>query len=737
MNNANNQNSQDKAQLDSLFKALMDNYKDVLTVDDVNHVRELLDKGSENGCFGEDEHGINHLNRLFQTCLLLAEMIAADRNMMLATLCYRLCLCEAVPVKQVGEMFGDDVVRLVKGLIKVSQLYSKQVAVKNEYFQQLLLTFAEDIRVILIMIIDRVVMMRAINHHPDEHFVHDIAMEARYLYAPLSHRLGLYAIKSELEDLSLKYLNRKVYDQIAEKLSETKAVRDQYVADFIKPIREALLAAGMNFEIKGRTKTINSIWNKMKKKDVDLNGIYDLFAIRIILDTPREQEKKDCWVVYSIVADIYTANPSRMRDWITIPKSNGYESLHTTVKGYGDKWVEVQIRTKRMDEIAERGLAAHWKYKGIKSEGDLDMWMNSVREVLEAGNAGHMELIRGMNMNLYDNEVFVFTPKGDLFRLPQGATILDFAFAIHTRVGSTCVGGRVDGKNQKLNYRLKNGDMVEVLTASNQTPRLDWLNQVVTTKARNKIKVAVNERRARQADMAKELVKRRFKNRKITIDESVITRLMKRLGYKSATDFYVAIHEEKLDVNTVLEKYVELEDRQTDNAVQPSQATAQDFILHASQQEHPISDDILIIGNDVKGINYKLSKCCTPIYGDKIVGFIASDGAIKIHRTNCGNVRHLLAKYPYRMIKSQWSGKLGTQFAASLRVVGRDEIGIVSNISSVINKSGEAMLRNISINSHDGMFEGHLVLGVPSIAMLEELIAKIQSLKGVKSVIRE
>ena len=724
-----------RRQVKELVKQLEATYQENAT--DIAAVRKLMTAGIEQGCYEVDEHGIHPLLRYLKTAQMLTEVIAPDRNMVLATLLYQLCRKNVLDVKSVAEQFDEDTARLVHGLMKVSQLYSKQAAVKDDNFQKLLLTFAEDIRVIIIMIIDRLVMMHAINHHPDEHFVREISMEARYLYAPLSHRLGLYKIKSELEDLSLKYLNRRVYTQIAEKLNETKAARDQYVADFIKPIRSALDKFGIKYEIKGRTKTINSIWNKMKKKDVDLNGMYDLFAIRIILDTPPADEKKDCWVVYSIVTDIYTANPSRMRDWITIPKSNGYESLHTTVKGADNKWVEVQIRTKRMDEIAERGLAAHWKYKGIKSEGALDMWMNSVREVLEAGSAGHLELIRGMNMNLYDKEVFVFTPKGDLFRLPAGATVLDFAFAIHTRIGSTCVGARIDGKNQKLNYRLKNGDTIDVLTSSTQTPRLDWLNYVVTSKARNKIKVAVNEARARQAEMAREMLQRRFKNRKITVDEAAMTRLMKRLGYKTLTDFYVAIQDEKLDVATVVERYVEQQDKLKADSQPTGQGSAEEFVLHTASQNDKISNDILIIGNDVKGINYKLSKCCHPIYGDKIVGFIASDGAIKIHRTNCGNVRHLIEKYPYRMIKSQWSGKLGTQFAASLRVVGRDDIGIVANITSVINKTGDAMLRNININSHDGVFDGHLVLGIPSLNMLDEIIQKIQSLKGVRNVSRE
>lgn len=517
-------------------------------------------------------------------------------------------------------------------------------------------------------------------------------------------------------------------------LNETKRQRDSYVTNFIEPIRKRLDDTGLKYEIKGRTKSINSIWNKMRKKHVGLNEMYDLFAIRIILDSPLEQEKKDCWVAYSVVTDIYTANVSRLKDWISMPKSNGYESLHITVRGQGDKWVEVQIRTRRMDEIAERGLAAHWKYKGIKSEGDVDKWMNNVREVLEAGQNGQMELIREMNMNLYDKEVFVFTPKGDLFKLPQGATVLDFAFHIHSKVGCQCIGAKVDGKNQKLNYKLKSGDTIEVLTASNQSPRQDWLNIAVTSKARNKIKQAVNEEKLKKVEMARELLNRRFKNRKIEVDEASFSKFVKKSGYKSITDFYVEIEQGVIDVNDVIEKYIEFT-KPTEQV--SAHETADKFVLQSSSQAFDnVDSDILIIGDDVKGINYKFSKCCNPIYGDKIMGFIASDGAIKIHRLDCGNVKNLMEKYPYRVIKSEWSGKLGNQFAVTLKVVGQDDIGIVSNITSLINKEGNAILRSISINSNGGLFEGHLVIGISSLDHLSNLMKKIKNLKGVKDVVR-
>ncbi len=710
---------------------------------DLERVGKLIDHAVELGVYRRDKYGINPVVRSLRTAVLFNSLIAPDRNITIVVLLYNMCKnWEVVTRERVDELFGADVLHLIDGMLNVARLYKKQASVESDHFHKLLLSLASDIRVIMIMIVDRLGLMRLIGNHPDKKFVHDISLESRYLYAPLAHRLGLYLIKSELEDLSLKYLNRKVFDQIANKLSETKEERDRYIENFIPPIREQLEKNGLRFEIKGRTKSINSIWNKMKKKDVDLNGMYDLFAIRIILDTPKENEKRDCWVAYSIVTDIYLPNVSRYRDWISIPKSNGYESLHVTVKGPEDRWVEVQIRTKRMDEVAERGLAAHWRYKGIKGDDEAtDKWMNNVREVLEAGDKGPMDLIRDMHVNLYEKEVFVFTPRGDLFQLPKGATLLDFAFHVHTKLGSHCTGGRVDGKNQKLGYKLKNGDTVEILTSSTQMPRLDWLSLVVTSKARNKIRQAVNEARVKKADIAREMVQRRFKNRKIDLDEGILARYISKRGYKSATDFFVEIHDEKIEVGDLVEEYLDFVQRQQETAATKARAphaTAENFVLRSPDEERPRggNDDILVVGNNVKGVNYKLSRCCNPIYGDDIVGFIASDGAIKVHRRDCGNVRHLLERYPYRIIRSQWSGKMGRQFAATLKVVGRDDIGIVSNITSIINKEGDTVLRNITINSNGGLFEGFLVIGVSSLDTLDVLIKKIKNLKGVKDVRR-
>ena len=730
--------AEERTQVLQLVKDLNDKLGSQLTCDDINTVHDLIKKGiTEAGLFRRDQYGLNPVLRHLRTAITLCDAIAPDRNMVIATMIYNLCRDNYLDVERVKTLFGNDIARVVHGLLHVAALYKKQAAVENENFHKLLLTFAEDVRVILVMTADRLALMRAINHHPNEKFVHEIASESRYLYAPLAHKLGLYAIKTELEDTSLKYLNRKVFSLIADRLRETKQERDQYVADFIRPINERLKAEGLNYELKGRTKSINSIWQKMQKQGVDVSDIYDLFAIRIILDTSLKDEKRACWLAYSIVTDIYKANPSRFKDWISIPKHNGYESLHITVYGPGDKWVEVQIRTRRMDETAERGVAAHWRYKGIKSDGDVDQWMNEVREMLEAsGQEGQMSLMRNMDTNLYNDEVFVFTPKGDLFRLPQGATLLDFAFHIHSRVGSTCIGGKVDGKNQKINYRLKSGDTVEIITSTTQTPRLDWLNIAVTSRARNKIKNAINERKARQAQLARETLQRRFKNRKIEPDDATLARVIKKMGYKTTTEFYAAIQEDIIDVNDVVMQYEEILAKQNESAA--TRGTAEEFVLQqpVTAQHERFNDDILTIGDDVKGVNYKLARCCNPIFGDRIEGFIASDGAIKIHRSDCKNLRHLKQRYPYRIIRTRWTGKTGSQFVATLKVLGRDDIGIVSSITSVINKTDNCLLRSISVQAEGGLFEGLLSVNISDITLLDDLIRKILNVKGVKQVNR-
>lgn len=724
---------EEKKEMLALSRQLLAHTREIQERDDFKRIRHIISDGIKQNHYRRDRYGINPTIHNLNTAMLLCDKISPDRNMIIAILLFNLCKTEFIPTEELVKEWGDDIAKLIRGLLKVSTLYSKQAAVESDNFRKLLLTFAEDIRVIIIMIVDRLALMRTINHHPNEKMVHDVAYESNYLYAPLAHRLGLYAIKSELEDLSLKYTNRKTYTDIAHKLNETKVKRDQYIAEFIKPIREKLDATGLKYEIKGRTKSIYSIWNKLKKQKNDIDHIYDLFAIRIIIDTTTEKEKSDCWLAYSVITDMYQPNPSRMKDWLSIPKSNGYESLHITVYGPGDRWVEVQIRTKRMDLIAEKGLAAHWKYKGIKSEGDLDTWMNNVRDILEAAETGPMELMKNMKMDIYDKEVFVFTPKGDLYKLPLGASLLDFAFHIHSKLGMTCTGGKVNGKNQKLNYKLKSGDTVEILTSTAQAPKLDWLAFVVTSKARNKIRQTVHEMNNRSATLGKELLERRFKNRKIELNESSLMKVIKKLGYKTVTDFYDAIADEILDINNVITEYEGLDKKIPDAAEIRS---AEEFQLMTAADDDSTSSDVLVIGDDIKGINYRLSKCCNPIYGDDVFGFISAEGVIKIHRQDCPNATNIREKYPYRLITTRWSGKLGQQFGATLRIVGNDDLGIVTSITSIINKERDTSLRSISIDSNDGIFQGFLVVGVNDTVALNNLIKKLKTVKGVKDVQR-
>ena len=726
-------NQSEHTQLIPLCRQLLVASKEVLKNEDFKSVKRIISQAVKEGHYKRDRYGINPVMHNLQTAMLLCEKISPDRNMLAAILLYNLCKTEYITIEDLEKLWGADVAKLVNGLLKVATLYSRQAAMESYNFRNLLLTFAEDIRVIIIMIVDRLALMRQINHHQNEKYVHDVAYESNYLYAPLAHRLGLYVIKSELEDLSLKYTNREKYTEIARKLNETKVERDAYIKSFITPVKEKLQAAGLSFEIKGRTKSIYSIWKKMSKQKNDIGGIYDLFAIRVILDSPLEKEKADCWLAYSIVADMYQPNTSRMRDWLTIPKSNGYESLHTTVIGPENKWVEVQIRTKRMDLVAEKGLAAHWKYKGIKSEDNLDAWMNNVRDILEAAETGPMELIKNFKMDVYAKEVFVFTPKGDLYKLPLGATVVDFAFNIHSRLGCQCIGAKVNGKNQKLNYRLNNGDSVEIITSTNQTPKLDWLNFVVTSKARNKIKQTIHEMNNRAAELGKELLQRRFKNRKIEIEEAVLMKLIKKLGFKTVTDFYDDIAKEILDVNDVIAQYEMLDQKLNTSSI--GIRSANEFTLQPIEPQER-SDDVLVIGDNIKGINYRLAKCCNPIYGDEVFGFISAEGVIKIHKNDCPNASHIKSKYPYRIITTRWSGKVGSQFGATLRIVGYDDIGIVTNITSIITKEKNVLLKSISIDSNDGLFQGYMVVGVSDTQSLDLLIKKIKTVKGVKDVQR-
>ena len=641
-------------------------------------------------------------------------------------------------MEQVKEQYDDQVVRILHGLNRIQQLYQKNPVVESENFRNLLLSFAEDMRVILIMIADRVNLMRQIRDTDRVDAKLEVSQEAAYLYAPLAHKLGLYKLKSELEDLSLKYMEHDAYYMIKEKLNETKASRDAYIAAFIKPVEEKVKAAGIKCHIKGRTKSIHSIWQKMQKQKCPFEGVYDLFAIRIIIDCPEELEKMQCWQAYSIVTDMYQPNPKRLRDWLSVPKSNGYESLHITVLGPEQKWVEVQIRTERMDEIAERGVAAHWRYKGVKGEGGLDEWLTNIRTMLESSEG--LEAMDQFKMDLYEDEVFVFTPKGDLFKFPVGATVLDFAYHIHSKIGNQCTGGRINGKAVSFRQVLKSGDQVEILTSANQKPRQEWLSIVKTSRAKSKIRLALKETQVKDGLFAKEMLERKFKNRKIEQDEATMFHVIRKMGFKEVSDFYKQIADGVLDVNSVIEKYIEIKEGEKTVIGDNQARSASEFELNESkfspENVNPLSDDTLVIDRNLKGLDYQLARCCHPIYGDPIFGFVTINGGIKIHRMDCPNAPELRRRYGYRVVKARWSGKGASQYSITLHVVGNDDIGIVNNLTSIISKDEKLILRSISIDSHDGLFSGNLTVMLEDTSRLEQLMRKLRTVKGVKQVER-
>lgn len=726
----------EKKQFFSKYKQLLRYLDSFLQEEDLSKMKTLMKRVVALDCYGRDKNGINGLLRNIDTALIAALEIGLKRTSVIALLLYRPVLKQAISIQDVEKLFDKDIALMISRLLKTSDLYARNTAINSENFHRLLFSFAEDVRVILIMIADRLCLMRLGKQLRDDKERMRLATEVSYLYAPLAHRLGLYTIKSELEDLSLKYTDPKQYDFIKKKLNETKRSRDAYIAEFIAPIEQKLNNAGLNFDIKGRTKSIHSINNKLKKQNIDFEGIYDLFAIRIILDTPLEKERSECWQVYSIITDMYQPNPKRMKDWISIPKTNGYESLHITVMGPQSKWVEVQIRTRRMDEIAERGLAAHWKYKGVKEENGLDEFLNTVRAALETKESNPLDLMQDFKMDLYKDEIYVFTPTGELIKLAKGATVLDFAFAIHTKLGSKCVSAKVNDKNVPIKYVLNNGDTVSVITAPTQTPKRDWLNIVVTSKARVKIKQALREETAKAVDFAKEMLQRRFKNRKIDMDEPVLMRYIKKKGFKTVTDFYVEIAEERLDPNQVIDEYLEQLRRETEIYEHTEVRSAGEYITTTEVEEISTHQDVLVIDKNLTGIEYKLAKCCNPIYGDEVFGFVSTQG-IKIHRVDCPNAQEMFSRFGYRIIQAKWSGKGDNGYVVTLRVIGRDDIAIVTNITSVISKESGVTLRSLNIDSAaDGIFQGNFTVMVRDTTSLNMLTKKINAVKGVKTVTR-
>ena len=733
---------EEKTQIFTLLKELCSLLGSSLHEGDEEKIRGELMKSLNSDCIQRDVFGLNPILQSLHTAIIAVEEEGLKRDGALAILLYNSVINGLDDLSLIQEQFGESVGTIIHGLVRIQELYKKNPVIESENFRNLLLSFAEDMRVILIMIADRVNLLRQIRDTENEEAKRQVSEEASYLYAPLAHKLGLYKLKSELEDLSLKYLEHDAYYLIKEKLNATKKSRDAYIEKFIKPIDEKLREAGFSYHMKGRTKSIHSIWQKMKKQKCGFEGIYDLFAIRIILEAATEnptrtQEVSMCWQVFAIITNMYQGNPKRLRDWLTVPKSNGYESLHITVLGPENKWVEVQIRTKRMDEVAERGLAAHWRYKGVKSgEGGLDDWLNSIRSALE-NNVNSMQMIDEFKMDLYEDEVYVFTPKGDLLKFPKGATVLDFAYHIHSRVGNQCTGARINNKVVTFRHQLQSGDQVEVMTSSNQTPKQDWINVVKTSRAKSKIRLALKDIQVKQGAMAKEMLERRLKNRKIEIEESVINHLIKKLGIKETREFYKQLAEGTLDMNNVIERYVEVQ--QHDNGTAPTLPvqSADEFVYEHPDEEMTYgSDDVIIIDKNLKGVDFQLAKCCHPIYGDNVFGFVTINGGSKIHRFDCPNAPELRKRFGYRIVRAKWSGKGQVQYSTTLRIIGNDDIGIVNNITSIISKEEKIVMRSINIDSHDGLFSGNLVVNIEDTSKLDALIKKLRTVKGVKQVVR-
>lgn len=725
---------EEKHACEALTKEIHEMLNDTLSGTGVERLRTHIHSEIEARHIERDRFGLNPVLKALMTAKVAVGDIGLRRDSLLAIMLYESVLRGHYDTTLARKDFGEGVATILQGLVRVQELYSKTPIVESENFRNLLLSFAEDMRVVLIMIADRVCLMRQIRDTPNKEAQHEVAEEASYLYAPLAHKLGLYQLKSELEDLSLKYLEHDAYYLIKEKLNATKRSRDAYIERFIGPVSKHLTEAGLKFHIKGRTKSIHSIWQKMKKQKCGVDGIYDLFAIRIILDSPLEKEKMQCWQAYSIVTDMYQPNPKRLRDWISVPKSNGYECLHITVLGPEQKWVEVQIRTERMDEVAEHGLAAHWRYKGVKADGGgMEEWLASIRTALEAGD--NLEVMDQFKLDLYEDEVYAFTPKGDLLKFPKGATVLDFAYHIHSRVGDTCVGGKVNGKNVSFRTPLHSGDTVEILTASNQTPKPEWLRILVTSRARAKLRLSLKETRQKQGLYAKELLERRLKNKKLDYDEATVAHLIRKMGFKEQSDFYHQIAEGRLDPSRVLDEYQALVDQ---SQVKEREAeSAENFeYAHPATTEAKKNDDVLIIDKSLKGIDFSLARCCHPIYGDKVFGFVTVNGGIKIHRADCPNAAEMQRRFGYRIVRAQWSGKGSSHYDITLRVIGNDDIGIVSNITNIISKDEKIVMRSINIDSHDGLFSGNLVVQLDDKSKLNLLIKKLRTVKGVKQVIR-
>ena len=722
--------TEEQRQIVNRYRGLLRDSRNVLSPEDVKLVRKAFNDVANLYQKKRRFSGEPYIFHLVDVARICVHELGLSANAIVGALLHETITDKFLNSIDIEKRYGNTISQIVLDLTKISTLDPKDPGVQAENFRELILSLANDARVILIKLADRLENMRTLSQTPPD-FQIKKSWETFHLYAPLAHRLGLYKIKSEMEELAMKYTNYDDYISIERKLKNSSPRRNRFIREFIKPIQAELCKHGFDFEVKGRPKSIYSIWKKMQKQGVPFESVYDVFAIRIILNSPPEKEKSDCWQVYSIITDWWTPNPERLRDWISVPKSNGYESLHTTVVGPEGKFVEVQIRTKRMDDVAERGLAAHWKYKGIKQDQGLDHWLSQIRDILDTPSNSVDELVDQFKLSLYQKEIFAFTPNGDLKKFPLGSTVLDFAFDIHSNLGCQCVGAKVNGKNAPIKQKLNNGDVVEVITSKNQKPRSEWLQIVQTSKAKSKIRQTIREDKNRQLAIGKEMLYRRLKNWKVTNPDEAVHILRKHLKLKNTSELFEVISTEKINISDL--KSILL---QPEKPINISESKVDE--KGVTEEESPnLSSDYLLIDEKLVNVDYKLAKCCKPIFGDNIFGFVTINEGIKIHRVNCPNAALLHQKYGYRVVKARWKeSSTSSSFQTTIKIIGFDELGMVSKISELISKDLKVNMRSFTMNSSNGMFEGRIQVYVTDTKHLEMLLYRISKIKGIQKAVR-
>jgi GTP pyrophosphokinase len=715
------------------YRALLSACKKITKPGDEKIIRKAFDVAADAHKDMRRKSGEPYIYHPISVAMICVNEIGLGTTAVVCALLHDVVEDTDISLDDIERMFGKKVASIIDGLTKISGVFDQTSSIQAENFRKMLLTLSDDVRVILIKLADRLDNMRTLDAMAD-YKQRKIASETLYLYAPLAHRLGLYSIKTELEDLGLKYTEPEAYKEIENKLKKGKAVRTRFINQFILPIEKALKENGFKFEIKGRPKSIYSIWNKIKNKGVPFEEIYDLFAIRIIIDTNFEKEKSDCWKVYSLVTDFYKPSPERLRDWISTPKANGYEALHTTVMSPTGKWVEVQIRSKRMDEIAEKGYAAHWKYKesGALGPSALDQWIDRIRQLLENPEPNALDFIDDFKLNLFAEEIYVFTPKGELKTLPQGSTALDFAFDVHTDVGIHCIGAKVNQRLVPLSHRLNSGDQVEILTSKKQFPKEEWLNYVVTAKAKGRIKNALKEEKRKLAEEGKQLLEKKFNQFKIDMSVQNIETLINELKIPSPQDLFYKVAIGRFDFKKLKEFKIVSGRLVGKEKKEESKETLESILKRFKGQE----GDKLIIGEGLDKIEYQLAKCCNPIPGDDVFGFITINEGIKIHRVNCPNAIELMSNYAYRIVKARWTSQKNIAFLAGIKIIGFDKVGIVNQITRIISDQLHVNMRSISFDSNDGIFEGKIMVYVDDTEHLKSLIKKLKAVDGVQNVIR-